>query len=54
MQLNEITAAKRITVHGNSLVVKVTAEVKALGLDRNDWVEVTIRKLYDVEDGEEE
>lgn len=36
------TATKKITQSGDSLVINVTKEVKRLGLDRGDTVDVTL------------
>lgn len=43
--LSEITAQLRVTKQGNSLALNVTREVKALGVNQGDFVEVTIRRL---------
>lgn len=37
-----ITATKKLTQCGDSLVINVTKEVKPLGLKRGDYVTVTI------------
>lgn len=42
---SEITATLRIARQGNSLSLNVTREVKAIGADYGDLVEVTIRRL---------
>lgn len=42
--LDEWTGTVKITAHGNSLDIKVTDAARALGLDRGDYVEVTIRR----------
>ena len=40
-----ITATKKLTMCGDSLVINVTKEVKALGLNRGDFIEVTIDRV---------
>lgn len=40
---------KKLTMCGNSLVINVTIEAKALGLDRGDLVVVTMRKFEEDE-----
>ena len=37
-----ITATKKLTQCGDSLVINVTKEIKPLGLKRGDYVTVTI------------
>lgn len=39
-----ITTVKKITRGGNALNLSITKEAEALGLDRGDWVEITIKK----------
>lgn len=41
------TATKKITASGDSLVINVTKEVKRLGLDRGDDVDVTLAPIID-------
>lgn len=43
-QLEEWSGTVKITAHGNSLDIKITDAARAMGLDRGDYVEVTIRK----------
>ena len=42
-------ATKKIMGVGHSLTVNVTKEVKALGLDRGDYVNVTLEPVDDQE-----
>ena len=41
------TATKTISASGDSLVINVTKEVKRLGLDRGDDVDVTLAPAID-------
>lgn len=41
----DVPTTKRLGVCGHSLVINVTLEAKALGLDRGDYVVVTIKRL---------
>lgn len=43
--MNTIEVDKEITVSGNSLVVKVTKELRIMGLDAGDKVRVTLEKI---------
>ena len=45
-------ATKKIMVVGHSLTVNVTKEVKAMGLDRGDYVNVTLEPVDDQEEKE--
>ena len=47
-----ITTTKRILSSGTSLAINITKELRALGLDRGDWVKVVLIK-EDEEDGED-
>lgn len=40
-----LTTTKMITKNGTSLTINITKEIKQLGLDRGDYIEVTIRKV---------
>lgn len=40
----EVTCTKRVTAVGTSLAVIITPELRMLGLDRGDLVELTIRR----------
>ena len=42
-----ITATKKITMCGDSLVINVTKEVKTLGLTRGNYITVTIQPFTD-------
>ncbi len=44
---DKITATKKLTQSGDSLVINVTKEVKPLGLKRGDYVTVHIEKPED-------
>ena len=44
-QTYEIVTTKAITTSGNSYVVNVTKELKALGLGPGDLVEITVRRI---------
>lgn len=41
----EITATLKVAANGNGLMIACTKEMRALGLDRGDMVEVTFRRL---------
>ena len=43
-QIDEIETAKRVTTSGNSYVINVTKELKALGLGPGDLVAIVVRK----------
>ena len=43
-QLTEIWITKKVTTSGNSCVINVTKEIKALGLNPGDLVTIVIRK----------
>ena len=43
--MNQINTIKPLTLSGHSLVVNVTKEVKVLGLDKDDNVEITIKAV---------
>lgn len=40
-----LTTTKMVTKNGTSLTINITKEIKQLGLERGDFIEVTIRKL---------
>ena len=40
--IKKATATKKLVLLGHSLVIAVTAEAKAVGLDRGDYAKVTI------------
>lgn len=40
-----VIATKMISKNGCSLTINITKEVKQLGLDRGDFIEVTIKKI---------
>lgn len=42
---SEVTATKKVTLHGTSLSVIATSELRMLGLDKGDYVEVTFRRI---------
>lgn len=42
--MDKIEVEKDITVSGNSLVIKVTKELRLMGLDAGDTVIVTLKK----------
>ena len=42
-------AYKKIMLNGTSLTIAVTSEAKALGLDRGDYVKVTLERIEDWE-----
>lgn len=42
-----VPTVKKLTMCGDSLVINVTKEVKALGLNRGDYVTVTIQPFTD-------
>ena len=42
--VSEVTATKRIGVSGPSLTLRMTEELRMLGLDYGDLVQVTIRR----------
>lgn len=44
-QMDEIETAKRVTTSGNSYVISMTKELKALGLGPGDLVAIVIRKV---------
>lgn len=43
-KINEWTGTVKITAHGNSLDIKITDAARAMGLERGDYVDVTIRR----------
>jgi len=43
-QIDEIWITKKVTTSGNSCVINVTKEIKALGLNPGDIVTIVIRK----------
>lgn len=45
--LTKVTATKKLTQSGDSLVINVTKEVKPLGLKRGDYVKVELEKAND-------
>lgn len=40
-----LTTTKMITKNGTSLTINITKEIKQLGLERGDYIEVTIRRI---------
>ena len=42
--MNEIKATKKLTQSGGSLVINVTKEARALGAQRGDYVEVSLKR----------
>lgn len=45
--MDQITTTKKIILCGTSLTVNVTKEAQALGLERGEFVEVTLKVLQD-------
>ena len=45
--MNEIKATKKLTQSGGSLVINVTKEARALGAQRGEYVEVSLKKPKD-------
>ena len=41
--MNEIRTVKKIILNGTALTVSITKELKQLGLDRGDAVEITLK-----------
>lgn len=41
--MNQITATKRLTQSGGSLVINVTKEAQAMGLSRGDYIEILVK-----------
>ena len=42
---SDLTAVKKIVVNGSSLTVCLTKELKQMGLDRGDYVEVILHRI---------
>lgn len=45
--MKEIKATKKLTQSGGSLVINVTKEAQALGAQRGEFVEVSLKKPKD-------
>ena len=43
--MNQINTIKPLTLSGHSLVINVTKEVKVLGLEKGDKVEIIIKAV---------
>ena len=43
--MDKITSNKRVTVSGNSLIIKVTKELRFMELEEGDEVRVTLEKI---------
>lgn len=48
----ELKAIKRIRLNGTSLTVNITKELRTLGLDMGDDVEIVLRAVSDKEEKE--
>ena len=45
IMMNKVKVDKNITVSGNSLVIKVTKELKLMNLNAGDQVRVTLERI---------
>ena len=45
--MKQITTTKKIMTCGHSVVINITKEAEALGVQRGDYIEVTLKKPQD-------
>ena len=45
MSLNEVTTTKIVRQNGTSLTINITRELRTMGIDRGDAIEVTIKRI---------
>ncbi len=53
VEIKRVKATKQIMRNGNSLTINVTQEVKKLGLDQYDYVDITLQRNDEEEDDTE-